>query len=101
MQHNLCTYLILKRVESKNYLENPNAGKTKQSDSLPGDATSWISKWYPDQFVDIITNSQETSCVVTADSLFRKHSKVKSQHTGALEAEQEDVCELQDSEGWL
>lgn len=46
--HNLCTYLILKRVESKDYLENPNAGKTKQSDSLPGDATSQISKWYPD-----------------------------------------------------
>lgn len=33
--------------------------------------------------------------MVTADSLFRKHSKVKSQQAGELEAKQEDVCELQ------
>lgn len=95
LEHNLCTYLIQKRAESKDYLANPNAGKTKQSNSLPGNTTSRISKWYPDQFVDIITNSQETACMVTADSLFRKHSKVKSQQAGALEAEQKDVCELQ------
>lgn len=43
----------------------------------------------------VITNSQETACVVTADSLLRKHSKVKAQQAGGLEAEQEDVCELQ------